>query len=242
MTQAVFSLASKRRGTSILLESTIPGITSWVTQRRLKDKMEYNFGFHPVFLSVPQMPSSDESTYALFIPALLHSLPRSTLVPGNVLLSPAGRLILVDHDMKHCPIGVPSPQRYIVKQPDGPFSSVEMPMRMLEGAPLRQLATLPLPRRIRRVNYSNHWLLAHNLKLPATFAESHSGLAHHSYHSPDGKHGTRIDYVAVPQETQYDDADTLGLQRILISACYEPIIMLFYVTVLSLCLHPHKDA
>ena len=50
----------------------------------------------------------------------------------------------------------------------------------------------------------HHWLLAHNLKLPATFAESHYGLAHHSYHSPDGKHGTRIDYVAVPQETQYD--------------------------------------
>ena len=50
----------------------------------------------------------------------------------------------------------------------------------------------------------HHWLLTHNLMLPATFAESHSGPAHHSYYSPDGKHGTRIDYVAVPQETQYD--------------------------------------
>ena len=50
----------------------------------------------------------------------------------------------------------------------------------------------------------HHWLLAHNLKLPATFAESHSGSAHHSYYSPDGKHGTRIDYVAVPQEVSYE--------------------------------------
>ncbi|CAL1163263.1 unnamed protein product, partial [Cladocopium goreaui] len=49
----------------------------------------------------------------------------------------------------------------------------------------------------------HHWLLKHSLKLPATFAASHSGPAHHSFCSPDGKHGTRIDYVAIPQELQY---------------------------------------
>ena len=49
----------------------------------------------------------------------------------------------------------------------------------------------------------HHWLLKHSLKLPATFAASHSGPAHHSFCSPDDKHGTRIDYVAIPQELQY---------------------------------------
>ena len=50
----------------------------------------------------------------------------------------------------------------------------------------------------------HHWLLKHDLKLPATFADSHPGSAHHSFCSPDGKHGTRIDYVAIPQELQYE--------------------------------------
>ena len=49
----------------------------------------------------------------------------------------------------------------------------------------------------------HHWLLTHNLKLPATFAESHPGTEHNSYYTPDGKHGTRIDYIAIPQEIEY---------------------------------------
>ena len=51
----------------------------------------------------------------------------------------------------------------------------------------------------------HHWLLTHDLKLPATFAESHPGTVHNSYYTPDGKHGTRIDYIAIPQDIEYQN-------------------------------------
>ena len=54
----------------------------------------------------------------------------------------------------------------------------------------------------------HHWLLINNLKLPATFAESHPGPVHNTYHSPDGQHATRIDYIALPQEIQYHTLDS----------------------------------
>ena len=50
----------------------------------------------------------------------------------------------------------------------------------------------------------HHWLLDHDLKLPASFAESHPGPVHNTFHSPDEMHSTRIDYIALPQEIQYN--------------------------------------
>ena len=49
----------------------------------------------------------------------------------------------------------------------------------------------------------HEWLLTNGLKIPATFAELHPGQVHHTYHSPDGHHSTRIDYIAIPQEIEY---------------------------------------
>ena len=47
------------------------------------------------------------------------------------------------------------------------------------------------------------WLLLHDLYLPATFQHLHHGEAA-TFLAPDGKHETRIDYVALPREIEFD--------------------------------------
>ena len=49
----------------------------------------------------------------------------------------------------------------------------------------------------------HRWLSEHHLKLPYTFAEHHDGDQHATYISPDGQHETRIDYIAVPNDSVY---------------------------------------
>ena len=67
----------------------------------------------------------------------------------------------------------------------------------------------------------HHWLLEHGLWLPATFDGCHSGSIHNTFVSPDGNHESRIDYIAVPDNIEFDavrswvteDVD-LSLQRL----------------------------
>ena len=49
----------------------------------------------------------------------------------------------------------------------------------------------------------HEWLLQQRLLVPATFATMHQGDSHSTYQAPGGDLCTRIDYVAVPQELNY---------------------------------------
>eukprot|EP00435_Cladocopium_sp_Y103_P018991 s2370_g4.t1 len=56
--------------------------------------------------------------------------------------------------------------------------------------------------------YFHDWLLEHRLFVPSTFSQYHAGPEHDTYHSPDGMHATRIDYVALSSQTAWQQIST----------------------------------
>ena len=52
------------------------------------------------------------------------------------------------------------------------------------------------------------WLLEHRLFAPSTFQQFHSGEVHETFIGPDGIHTSRIDYVALPRDLQFQHLKT----------------------------------
>ena len=63
----------------------------------------------------------------------------------------------------------------------------------------------------------HHWLLEQQLFVPATFSQHHTGEIQHTYVSPDGDRTSRIDYIALPTQLQYDQVETWVAEDIDIS-------------------------
>ena len=54
----------------------------------------------------------------------------------------------------------------------------------------------------------HQWLLEQQLFVPATFPQYCAGETVHTYVSPDGDRTSRIDYIALPMQLQYDQVQT----------------------------------
>ena len=54
----------------------------------------------------------------------------------------------------------------------------------------------------------HHWLLEQRLFVPATFPQHCDGETVHTFVSPDGDRTSRIDYIALPMQLQYDQVKT----------------------------------
>ena len=151
---------------------------AWASSITSRARMGYSYGFSHCLPIHPQGPciTKDHIRIVQSSPNLL--IVKINLISWKCVIVTGRAHTQEDLDMKQLHTGMKSQQLLPAKQQDGPFSSAVMPMPMLETA-LHQLSEIMYqPRKTKQVKFFTTGCCTNNLKLPATFAESHPGPVH----------------------------------------------------------------